>query len=466
MKILLIEPPKPPVAMGGEDIHLFESLALEYIAAGVPEHNVKILDMRFEKNLFEVLEDFQPEIIGITAYTVHVNVVKYLFQEIKKWNPKALTVVGGHHATILPEDFLVPEIDMVVVGEGVNTFRKIVENFQCGKGFETIQGIAYKKNCEIIKTDIPAKIELDEIPFPDRRITAKYRKLYFADWMKPIASIRTSKGCPYRCNFCALWKITGGAYLKRSPEKIVKELFQIEEPNIFFADDESLLDVQRMKKLAQMIKDSGIKKKYFLYGRSDTIANNPDLISDWKEIGLERIFVGMEFFRDCDLKYINKRSTIDNNLKAVKVIQSLDISAYASFIIRPEFSKKEFDEYRKYIRELNLDYLGLAVLTPLPGTDYYEEVKEKLLTKNYDYYDLIHTLLPTKLPVKEFYKQYVKLLNKSIAPKKRFALLKKYSLKELITGVKIWMKWMNRIKTLYKDYDSNNISGTQSNSLI
>jgi len=90
------------------------------------------------------LEDYQPEIIGITAYTVHVNVVKYLCQEIIKWNPKALTVIGGHHATILPQDFIVPEIDVVVIGKGVSTFRKIIEYFQCGKGFNGIQGIAIR----------------------------------------------------------------------------------------------------------------------------------------------------------------------------------------------------------------------------------------------------------------------------------------------------------------------------------
>ena len=72
--------------------------------------------------------------------------------------------------------------------------------------------------------------------------------------MQPLASIRTSKGCPFRCNFCALWKIAGGRYLKREPEKIVQELAEIEEEFVFFADDESLVDVARMKRLAELIR--------------------------------------------------------------------------------------------------------------------------------------------------------------------------------------------------------------------
>src|SRR4030043_728706 len=105
MKILLIEPAKTPLTIGGEDVFIYEPLSLEYIAAGVAQdHDVKILDLRLEKNLQEILASFSPDVVGITAYTVHVNTVKKLFEEIKGWNPKALTVVGGNHATLAAED--------------------------------------------------------------------------------------------------------------------------------------------------------------------------------------------------------------------------------------------------------------------------------------------------------------------------------------------------------------------------
>ncbi|MBU0494347.1 MAG: cobalamin B12-binding domain-containing protein [Chloroflexi bacterium] len=85
MKILLIEPHKSPVTIGGEDVFLYEPLALEYVAAGVaPDHDVRILDLRLEKDLLGVFADFNPDIVGITAYTVHVNVVKKLFEQVKQ----------------------------------------------------------------------------------------------------------------------------------------------------------------------------------------------------------------------------------------------------------------------------------------------------------------------------------------------------------------------------------------------
>jgi len=80
MRILLVEPPKAPLTIGGEDVFLFESLALEYLAAAVaPDHDVEILDLRLGENLPETLERFRPDVVGITAYTVHVNVVHRLF---------------------------------------------------------------------------------------------------------------------------------------------------------------------------------------------------------------------------------------------------------------------------------------------------------------------------------------------------------------------------------------------------
>ena len=247
MKILLIEPAKAPLTLGGEDFSIYEPLALEYVAAGVAQdHDVKILDLRLEKNLSRVLQEFSPDIVGITAYTVHVNTVRGLFDTIKDWNPKVLTVVGGHHATIVPEDFASPSIDLIVMGEGVFTFRDVVERFERGQGFDSVPGIAFQRNGRLVKADYAPATDLDTFPFPERDLTAEYRKHYYSEWMRPLASIRTSKGCPFRCSFCALWKIAGGRYLKREPAKIVEELAGINEEYVFFADDESLVDVQRM----------------------------------------------------------------------------------------------------------------------------------------------------------------------------------------------------------------------------
>ena len=122
----------------------------------------------------------------------------------------------------------------------------------------------------------------------------------------------------------------------------------IQEKYVFFADDESLLDTARMEALADLIQRAGINKRYFLYGRSDTIARHPELLEQWKKIGLERVFVGLEFMRDADLKLIRKGSTVENNVKAVRILKDLDLDIWPMFMVRPEFDRRDFADLRKY----------------------------------------------------------------------------------------------------------------------
>jgi radical SAM superfamily enzyme YgiQ (UPF0313 family) len=453
MRILFIEPAKAPRTMGGEDVFIFEPLALEYVAAGVSEnHEVKILDLRLENSLLQVLEDFQPDIVGITAYTVHVRAVRNLAGTIRTWNPRVLTVVGGHHATVQPDDFRCPAIDVVVLGEGVYTFKEIVACFERGRSFEKIPGIAFSADGEWVQSASRPLIDLDAFPLPDRKLTAHYRRRYYSEWMKPLASLRTSKGCPFRCNFCALWKIVNGRYFKRKPEPIVEELAGIDEDFVFFADDESLIDVARMEALARRIKEAGVRKRYFLYGRSDTIATNPRLLEMWRDVGLARVFVGLESFRDEDLDYIRKNSTTDDNEKAVKILHDLGVEVYASFIVRPDFGKDDFASLRDYCRKLGLSFASFAVLTPLPGTDLYEEVESQMITHDYDYFDFIHTLLPTKLPLKDFYEQYSELAKNAISFSKGLRFLMRFHLKEIPGTVIRARQWYQRLEAVHLDY--------------
>jgi radical SAM superfamily enzyme YgiQ (UPF0313 family) len=450
MKILLVQPPKTATVIGGEDIHIYEPLDLEYLAAAVDSHHeVKILDMRLEKDLQAVFHEFKPAVVGMTAYTTHVNMVKTLFKQIKTWAPETLTVVGGHHSTASPEDFQIDAIDVIVVGEGVFSFQDIIRKFEKG---EYPRGASAQDNGKKIYK--ASKVEdLDANPFPKRELTKKYRNHYHSEWMKPLATMVTSKGCPYRCNFCHLWKLTDGKYLKRKPENIVRELKSIEEKYIFFADAESLVDEERMEELAQLIKKENIKKKFYLYGRSDTIANAPKLIELWRDIGLERVFVGFESFKKEDLLYVQKESTVKDNENAIKILKDLDIEIIASFLIRPDFSKEDFRAFGQYCRNLKLFPVLFSTLTPLPGTDLYEEVKSQLITNNYDHFDLAHSVLPTKLPLKEFYKEFFNLYKRASSLKGAISFYKKYPLKDVPKAIrKSYRNFLVKIKNAHKDY--------------
>ena len=154
MKILLVQPAKSPKTIGGEEVFIYEPLALEDLASAIEgDHEIKILDLRLEKSFHAALEAFDPDLVGLTAYTVHVNVVKRLFEEVKAWKAKTLTVVGGHHATVLPEDFCVPSIDVIVRGEGVFAFREIVRRYEKGESLIGVTGTIVAREGELHRTE-------------------------------------------------------------------------------------------------------------------------------------------------------------------------------------------------------------------------------------------------------------------------------------------------------------------------
>lgn len=302
MKILLVQPPSSDPLT--DRIFLFEPLGLEYLGAGLKldGHVAEILDARLTPDIDSACRRFQPQVVGLTGYTSQLNIVKAIAGRLKAAFPEVWIVVGGHHATVRPEDFNTPGIDAVVIGEGVFALREILGAIAAGRGFETIAGVAVPHPEGMHFGPPRGYASLDELPFPDRSLTAAHRRNYFSEWFKPLASVRTSLGCTARCNFCALWSITGGKYLRRSPESVVEELRSVAEPNVFFCDDESMLDTRRMDRLADLIAAAGIKKNYFLYGRVDTIVKHPELFAKWAKIGLTQVFVGMEDYSDARLQ--------------------------------------------------------------------------------------------------------------------------------------------------------------------
>ena len=120
-------------------------------------------------------------------------------------------------------------------------------------------------------------------------------------------------------------------------------------------------------------------------------------------------------------------------------------------MVRPDFDKTDFKELNRYCLKVGFKFIGFPVLTPLPGTDFYDAVADKLITRNYDYSDFFHTLLPTKLPLKQFYKELVFLNNHSRSFSHVIAFLKKYPLKEIPSLYKMYFKFIMQLKNIYKD---------------
>ena len=462
-----MQPPSPPNIIGEGIVFLAEPLALEIVAAGIPYHDVKILDMRIEPNLKPELESFQPDVVGTTSYTPGVYQAQKVLQDVKAYNPEIFTVIGGHHATVVPEDFNKEYIDAIVIGEGEITFKELVDVYENKTDFSKVDGIALPQKGSLIFTQPREPVEnLDEMPLPARHLVAKYRTEYFSRERRSVASLMTSRGCPFRCKFCAVWRSGGGKYRTRSPESVVDEIAGLKEGFIEFTDDNTLQDVRRAESICELISKRGIRKAYKIQARSDTVAKRPDLIEKWKKIGLKMINIGFESFKDSELGKLNKANTVAVNNEAVRILHENDVEIIAYFIVDPGYEKEDFDALAKYVEKLHLTRAMFSVLTPLPGTDLFQERADELITHNYELFDFVHTVLPTKLHIEEFYECLADLYRRAYSLKRIPEIIspEKTPISEsaLAQGRKVMQQMMTLLSEAHTHYHSNSNLGKTS----
>lgn len=415
MKVLLIYPNARSELIGWGDLGaIAEPLALEYLAAGAigDGHEVRILDLRLHRDeLDATLESFQPEVVGVTGYSMHVLRNLAICTRVKQWKAECRTVVGGHHATLLPEDFFESQVDYVVQGEGVQPFSALLRALDSGCEPHFVPGLWVRAGAQFVSGGVPASFDIDSLPSPNRALTAGDRDSYFIDWMKPIALARSTVGCPYRCSFCSLWKIMDGKYHVRGVDRVVAELAEIAEECVFLVDDEAFIQRHRMKELAEAIRAAGLRKRYFSYCRIDTLLRDNDLMRLWRSIGLERLFIGIEAVSSRDLSEYNKKLQVAQIEDGLAAARELGIEVFAGFIVNTNFTPRDFKQLVRFIEHNQVSYPSFTVLTPLPGTASlvnFDAVIERQPNgrPNWELFDLQNPVTRTALPREEFLREY------------------------------------------------------------
>lgn len=419
MSILLVWPNSRNEVLGWGDMGaIAEPLALEYLAGGLKLDGriCRILDLRLHPGDFsKAMQSSKPRLIGVTAFSMHVRRAIELCREAKAIDPHCKTIVGGHHATFLPEDFFDEAVDFVVSGEGVAPIRAVAREIFDGEKAQAIAGLWRNDGGGGFSSDGSSgglsSAQIRDLPVPDRSLTLADRSSYFIDWMKPVALFRTSVGCPYRCSFCSIWRAADGRYFIREIDQVVEELRTIEEKWIFLVDDEAFINRKRMLALAAAIKSAGIEKEYFTYCRIDTLLQNEDAVRAWREIGLRRLFVGIDAISPKDLGEYNKKCSISLIEQGLQKAKDLDIEIFSQFVVNTDYNIDDFKRLIRFIEHNRIDYPSFTVLTPLPGTDMLKDFTEVIQKNengrpNWDLFDLQNAVTKTKLPPAEFRKQY------------------------------------------------------------
>lgn len=457
MKILLVTTPPARESIDlSSNLHA-EPLSLEYIGAGVKDHHdVRLLDLRIptEPGLKEILETFQPDILGCGAYTLGVNTAKQLCADAKKILPGITTVVGGMHASLQPEDYFEDYIDVVVIGEGILPFKKLCECLETQRDLEGVENIAFRTDGRWVRTTRTPYPPLDSLPFPDRQLTSHIRNQYYGHLLDmPFAYIRGSVGCTYSCIICCVSRMLNRKVYRHSIDRILQELDSIEESIVIWVDDEFLLDGDRASELAKAICSAGIKKKHYFSARADSIIKKSKLIEEWAKIGLEAVMVGFESHREADFKKMGKGTCTYNTREIIQILRQNKISAQGNFIIQQDFTAKDFEDLANYILDLEIGYQNLTVLTPLVGTKLYEREKGNLITNNYNLFDLAHTVLPTRLPLREFFNEFAKTFTKIKASQGGLKRLQIIPLKLRLEILDSMIKMEGKLRNAYREYD-------------
>lgn len=415
MPVLLVHPPdsKHTIAPGR-----FEPLALEILSATIPGHPVQIVDLRIDplRELVRIILSMKPGVIGMTVNnTVHVTNAHKILRLIRQIDRKARIIVGGHHVTMLPDDFRETYVDAIFYGWAEQSFPEYIAALCNGKVFDHIPGIEIlQEGKTVMRNDNNWELTPSEIPYPRRDLVSKYLSRYRNDMGFKTSLVNTARGCPNRCSFCCVWKATKGHFLLREAEDVFREIVSLPDhiKYVFFADDNTFIDPERAMKLAQLLKNAGVKKKYSGYCRSDTIVNNPELMRIWGEIGLRNLCVGFEVVDDQGLKAFNKKNQLSNNIKAAGILNDLDIPFRPHFLVEPSFGKEQFERIFRFVRKNNLLSPIFPILTPIPGTADYDHVRD-YVHLGYDYFDYAHAVVPTKLKPEEFYWSWIRLYWKS-----------------------------------------------------
>ena len=411
MKVALIKSPNAGGILGLDMQVLVEPLGLECLAGSLePDgHDCTIIDARLdgEAQALAKTRAFEPDMVGIQCnFTTERYQAQKVARAVKKELPDAFVVVGGHDASREPVWFQDPCFDAVALGDGEDVMPALVDAVDRGADLRQAPGLVLNTSAGQRHTGPPPdRHHLDEMPLPARHLIDHYADHYYQQFRRPTALLETARGCPFKCNFCSVWKFHESTYRQKSADRVLQELAQIRVPNVFITDDIFWMDARRCTEIGKAIKASGIRKSFFMQTRTDIVCKFPHLIEMWRDLGYLTVFLGVEKVDDVGLSSVNKSNSAENNLRAIEILKELGVGYSCNFIVDPDWEREDFDRLKRWM-DHNVTYnAGFTVLTPLPGTDLWDEVKDDVATYDWGMYDLFHTVMPTKLPLDEFYKE-------------------------------------------------------------
>lgn len=346
----------------------FAPLSLTTIAASVPEKyhaEIRIIDEGMQKVNYDKLNY---DIVGISCCASSSNRAYELAQY---WKTRgAYTIIGGYHATLCPQEVSM-HCDSVISGFGENIFPQVLEDIICGN----TQKIYHADCMQKLGNTLPRRDLIKTIPY----------------WAKN--TIYATRGCVNKCKYCSVSNFTKSNYIKRPIGEVINEIKSCKFKKLFFLDSNFTADREYAKELMTAL--IPLKLKYYADVTFDIYSDN-ELMELLRQSGCFEVFIGFETFSNNNLCTNNKnQNKTDFYENCVKTFHYHNIAITGGFMVGMDNDTEEnLRLLPEYTADLRIDVIRYTVFTPLPGTPLFEQYKKenRLLTYNYDYYDLMHVI--------------------------------------------------------------------------
>jgi len=332
--------------------------------------------------LMNDLVEYRPSLGGLPSYTdiAMLRQLRDISREMKERLPNTLTLVGGPHATACPGETLdwFPDIDLILRGEADYTLCELVEQLSNNVAQPEVAGLCYRSDGRnVLIPPGPSPNDLDNIPIPDRKLLwDNYQAgVYWLARARGAADlVVTSRGCPYNCKFC--FKMERG-YRPRSPENVLAELVYLASigvTNIDIEDDLFTGHKKRCIQICNMIQDAGLRLN--LKVRSHVKSIDEELLQMLRKVGVRAIVYGIESGSQKMLDAMNKRATVEENYRAIRLAKAAGLQCYADVVVGfPGETLETLAETRRFLLKARPTAFAVGVLLPFPGTQVYEEAK-------------------------------------------------------------------------------------------
>lgn len=377
---------------------------LAYAAALLEKNNIDVLlvdsiaEEHDECEFITKVNEYKPDLFLIETSTPSINIDLNWIKKIKNIFPDTKTLLSGPHATVFAEKLIEENkyLDFVLSGEYEFILLNLIKNLESGGSGENVLGVTCRVNGKIIKNKpAPPVKNLDEIPWPARHFLPMYAyNDAFAGLPSPNVQVWASRGCPYKCIFCNWPAIMygGNLYRVRDVKDVVKEIKWLIDTyrfNAFYFDDDTFnIGKTRIIALCEELKKQNINVPWAIMARADT--SDEETFKIMKDAGLYAIKFGVESGNQKIINDCGKSLDLQKVKRSVEIMKKLSIKVHLTFTIGlPGETKDTIKQTFKFLKEVNPDSAQFSIVTPFPGTKYYDilNLKGFILSKNWEDYD-------------------------------------------------------------------------------